>query len=258
IALTRALEHLHRHGLVHRDIKPSNVVFVHGVPKLADIGLVSAVDTSLSFVGTEGFVPPEGPGSVAADLYSLGKVLYEISTGRDRTEFPKLPDDLEHISDKRALLELNEVVLKACDPRPVQRYASAQAMCDDLLLLQAGKSVKRLHLIERRFKLVAKYGLAATALTLAAAGAFLWASSQARVAKENFALSERNRLVAERALRESELNRARARRMTGRAGQRFETLELFRRMAAGTNRLDLRNEAIASLVLPDLRLIKQW
>src|ERR1051325_8925412 len=187
IALTRALAHLHRLGLVHRDIKPSNVIFVHGVPKLADIGLVSAVDTSISFVGTEGFVPPEGPGSVAADLYSLGKVLYEISTGRDRKEFPKLPDDLDHLPDKRALLELNEVTLKACDPQLSRRYSSAHAMHDDLLLLQAGKSVKRLHLVERRFRLVAKDGITATALPLAAAGAFFWATLQARKAKENFA-----------------------------------------------------------------------
>src|SRR5258705_1572256 len=53
IALTRALVHLHGNGLVHRDIKPSNVVFVHGVPKLADIGLLSAAYASMSFVGTE-------------------------------------------------------------------------------------------------------------------------------------------------------------------------------------------------------------
>lgn len=38
LALTTALEHLHKHGLVHRDIKPSNIVFVNGIPKLADIG----------------------------------------------------------------------------------------------------------------------------------------------------------------------------------------------------------------------------
>src|SRR6267143_601551 len=145
LALARALAHLHVHGLVHRDIKPSNVIFVHGVPKLADIGLVSAADTSVSFVGTEGFVPPEGPGSVAADLYSLGKVLYEISTGRDRREFPKLPEDFDKLPDKRALLELNEVTAKACDPALPRRYASARARHDDLLLLQAGKSVKRLH-----------------------------------------------------------------------------------------------------------------
>lgn len=258
IALTRALAHLHANGLVHRDIKPSNVVFVHGVPKLADIGLVSAADDSVSFVGTEGFVPPEGPGTVAADVYSLGKVLYEISTGRDRREFPKLPEDFEKLPDKRALLELNEVTARACDPALPRRYASAQAMHDDLLLLQAGKSVKRLHAVERRLRLVAKYGIAATALTLAAAGAFLWATIEARKAEENFALSERHRLKAEQTLYDSELNQARARRMTGIAGQRFDTLQFVRKAAGGTNRLDLRNEAIASLVLPDFQPVRKW
>ncbi|HMC26523.1 MAG TPA: protein kinase, partial [Verrucomicrobiae bacterium] len=258
VALTRALAHLHRNGLVHRDIKPSNVIFVHGVPKLADIGLVSAVDTSASFVGTEGFVPPEGPGSVSADLYSLGKVIYEISTGRDRKEFPKLPDDLESFADSRALLELNEVTVKACDPDLQRRYSSSQAMEEDLLLLQAGKSARRLHLVERRFRIAAKYAIAATALTLLAGAAFFWASLQARKAKENFALSERHRLAAEQALRESRLNEARASHMTGLAGQRFNTLALLRKGSAHGNRLDLRNEAIACLALPDLRPIRKW
>src|SRR5688572_2516407 len=102
VALARALAHLHENGLVHRDIKPSNVIFVHGVPKLADIGLVSAIDTSQSFVGTEGFVPPEGPGSAAADVFSLGKVIYEISSGQNRNDFPKLPEDLDTLADRRA------------------------------------------------------------------------------------------------------------------------------------------------------------
>src|SRR5437868_3323982 len=44
LALTHALGHLHENGLVHRDIKPSNVIFVNGIAKLADIGLVTSVD----------------------------------------------------------------------------------------------------------------------------------------------------------------------------------------------------------------------
>ncbi len=73
IALTTALEHLHQSGLVHRDVKPSNIIFVNGVAKLADIGLVTGVDTTRSYVGTEGFAAPEGPGTAQGDIYSLGK-----------------------------------------------------------------------------------------------------------------------------------------------------------------------------------------
>src|SRR5439155_13558628 len=84
-ALAGALAHLHAQDLVHRDVKPSNIIFVGGVAKLADIGLVAGVDDARSFVGTEGYIPPEGPGTPSADCYSLGKLLYELSTGHDRT-----------------------------------------------------------------------------------------------------------------------------------------------------------------------------
>jgi serine/threonine protein kinase len=57
---------------------------VNGIPKLADIGLVARAEATLSFVGTEGYLPPEGPGTRQADIFSLGKVLYELSTGQDR------------------------------------------------------------------------------------------------------------------------------------------------------------------------------
>src|SRR5262245_35548950 len=75
LSLTTALQHLHGHGLIHRDIKPANIIFVEGQPKLADIGLVAESGKALTFVGTEGYLPPEGPGSVEADIFSLGKVL---------------------------------------------------------------------------------------------------------------------------------------------------------------------------------------
>ena len=258
LALTRALAHLHDNGLVHRDIKPSNVIFVHGIPKLADIGLVSNIDTSQSFVGTEGFVPPEGPGKAPADIFSLGKVLYEISTGCDRTDFPNLPEDLDDVPDRRALLELNEVVLKACDSDLERRYATAAEMRDDLLLVQAGRSVRRLHLIERRLRFIMKYGVAATIIAALAIAAFLWASRQTRKANENFERAERAEAEAVSRLDEANLNFTRANRLTGRAGFRFNSLPELARMARRTNRVDYRNEAIASFALPDARPAKQW
>ena len=80
VSLSAALGHLHQHGLLHRDIKPSNIIFVNGIPKIADIGLVAMVQGTQTFVGgTTGYFPPnEGPGTVQADIYALGKVLYEL------------------------------------------------------------------------------------------------------------------------------------------------------------------------------------
>ena len=132
LALTTALDHLHKHGLAHRDVKPSNIIFVHGIPKLADIGLVTTLDATVSFVGTPGYLPPEGPGSPQADIYSLGKVLYEVSAGRDRQNFPELPTDWEGFANEDGILELNAVVLKACHHDPRQRYRSAREMHADL------------------------------------------------------------------------------------------------------------------------------
>ena len=91
-AIASALGFLHRHGLIHRDIKPANIIFVNGFPKLADVGLVTDLSEVGARVGTEGFIPPEGAGSAQADIYSLGKVLYEISTGNDRNDYPSLPE----------------------------------------------------------------------------------------------------------------------------------------------------------------------
>ncbi len=150
VELARALSGLHGRGLVHRDIKPSNVIIVGGAPKLADIGLVTEASAALTFVGTEGFVPPEGPGAPGADVFALGKLLYELVTGLDRHDYPRLPPELHAWPDRKEVLELNEVLIRACEPHPDQRHLDAAALLDDLLLLQAGKSVRRLRKAERR------------------------------------------------------------------------------------------------------------
>ena len=151
LALSAALAELHRHGLVHRDIKPSNIIFVNGIPKLADIGLVADANEARSYVGTEGFIPPEGPGTPRSDIYSLGKVLYEASTGRDRQDFPELPTNWDDPQEHAQLVELNEIVLQAWKSEAAERYASARDMHARLLVLENGQSVKRLRDLERLF-----------------------------------------------------------------------------------------------------------
>ncbi|HEY4989250.1 MAG TPA: protein kinase [Opitutaceae bacterium] len=191
--LARALAGLHDRNLLHRDIKPSNVIIVGGVAKLADIGLVVSASDAHTFVGTEGFVPPEGPGAPAADVFSLGKLVYELSTGRDRNEFPSLPQDLDSIPDRKTLLELNEIVVRACDPSPTRRYKDAGAMLQDILLLQAGHSVRRLHSVERRLR--DSLRLAAIMATIAAV-----AGGGAYIERKHLAAETERRQKAEAAL----------------------------------------------------------
>jgi len=139
VQLAAALEHLHKRELKHREIKPSNIIFVNGIPKLADIGLVTALEVNnndATYVGTPGYIAPEGPGSRAADIFSLGKVLYECSMGRDCQQYPELPSSLLDRPEKEELVELNKVISKACDPDPRCRYATAAELHADLLRIQ--------------------------------------------------------------------------------------------------------------------------
>ena len=93
-------------------------------------------------MGTDGYIPPEGPGTPRADLYSLGKVLYECVTGKDRLEFPELPADWRTRPDFDQLLEFNEILTKACDNDARQSYQSAAQMSAEMELLQRGRSVQ--------------------------------------------------------------------------------------------------------------------
>jgi len=139
LALSAALDHLHRHRLIHRDIKPSNVIFVNGVPKFADIGLVTDMQSSgreVSCLGTFGYIPPEGPGAPSADIYGLGKVLYQTFTGRSLEEFPEMGPPPTEPEELRAWTELKDIILKACAEQPQDRYPRAAEVCADLLRVQ--------------------------------------------------------------------------------------------------------------------------
>ena len=133
LALSDALDFLHGQGLTHRDIKPQNIIFVNGQPKLADMGLITDIrplDQERTLVGTPGYMPPppERPGTPQADIYALGMVLYVLSTGRKAAFFPEIATTLVEGGDPADFFPLNTVILKACQPDPTQRYASAAEM----------------------------------------------------------------------------------------------------------------------------------
>jgi serine/threonine protein kinase len=135
IALAAALQHLHENQLIHRDIKPANIIYVNTAPKFADIGLVTDIRSAgkdVSFLGTEGYMAPEGPGTASADVYALGKVLYEAAMGRDRRLYPEVPTALYEEPSDALIRRLQMVIDLACEMNPADRYQSAAALRADL------------------------------------------------------------------------------------------------------------------------------
>jgi beta-lactam-binding protein with PASTA domain/tRNA A-37 threonylcarbamoyl transferase component Bud32 len=155
-----ALSVAHGYGIIHRDIKSHNLVLTpDGTVKVMDFGIARAVNTTMtqtgSVLGTAQYVSPEqaqgrdlGPGT---DLYSLGVVLYEMTTG-------KLPFDgetpvsvaLKHVNDtpvppREIDAEIppavEAVILRAMDKDPSKRYTSAEQMRGDLLRAAQGRPV---------------------------------------------------------------------------------------------------------------------
>jgi WD40 repeat protein len=269
--LVAGLACLHRHGLVHRDVKPGNIIFVNGRAKLADIGLVSTRNEGRTFVGTEGYIPPEGPGSPAADLYALGMVLYEAATGQPPERFPQTPLKWFAEGAGSERLEFHEIALKAGEGSRERRYQNAGELQADLALLQSGQSLRRVRALQRRANRSRRLALAAVVALIVAVGAVLLGNYRVRVETDQRAReqawreeAEQARGIAERAERQERqqllialIEQARATVRSGELGQRFDTLDAVRRAANVTNSPVLRQAAVAALVLPDLRFERE-
>ncbi|HOY59358.1 MAG TPA: protein kinase, partial [Verrucomicrobiota bacterium] len=254
LALATALDHLHKHSLVHRDIKPGNIVFVNGIPKLADIGTVTGAGLR-SFVGTEGYYPPEGPGTPAADVFGLGRVLYEMMTGLDRTEFSRLPPGFENWEGHDRWRALNEVILRAGTGNLADRYHSADELHRDLVVVQAGRSIQQQEVLRRHLKALRRVLVGLTLAAVVAGGVLyergLRQESERRLAQQRAELSEESRQQLQR---EARLREA----VTLRTGDRWEdwsTDALAKLRGASQIRMgeDLRTEATAVLAGLDTR-----
>lgn len=129
--LLNALEYLQKNHLIHRDIKLGNILIINDQPVLTDFGLAIDFREANSIVGTPGYVPPENHGTVQGDIYSLGKLLYTISTGRNAEEFGYAPRAEADI-DSPLFSSWMNIVNKACAPRLPERYFSPREMLQDI------------------------------------------------------------------------------------------------------------------------------
>ncbi|WP_083462159.1 serine/threonine-protein kinase [Kitasatospora griseola] len=132
-----ALGHLHARGLVYCDFKPDNVIQSDDTLKLIDLGAVRRHDDDGPIYGTVGYQAPEiatdGP-SPASDLYTVGRTLAVLTldfpgwTDRRRHELPG-PDEAELLARHESF---HRFLLRATDPDPARRFASAEEMAGQL------------------------------------------------------------------------------------------------------------------------------
>jgi serine/threonine protein phosphatase PrpC/predicted Ser/Thr protein kinase len=153
-ALCDALAHMHEQGIVHRDLKPQNIMICDdGSIRIMDFGIAKATEmrriTFAGFspaMGTPDYMAPEQVkgrrGDERTDIYSLGAMLYEMTTGRVPFEGPnpfivmnsRITGDpiAPRKVNPKISLELEEIILHAMEREPSRRYPSAAAMKAEL------------------------------------------------------------------------------------------------------------------------------
>ncbi|MCL4176368.1 MAG: protein kinase [Verrucomicrobia bacterium] len=161
----RAVAHAHERGVLHRDLKPANIlVDQDGEPCVADFGLAKLLDTDLALtqtlapIGTPGYAAPEQCRegvkqlTVAADIYSLGAVLYDLLTGRPpfRGSTPietqrKVLD--EEVKPPHALCpcvdrDLETICLRCLQKDPKRRFASVAELAEEFERFAAGLPIR--------------------------------------------------------------------------------------------------------------------
>lgn len=153
--IANAVQYAHEHGVIHRDLKPGNILLdEHAAPRVVDFGLAKQLETEsgLTFtgqiLGTPSFMSPEqaaggttGVGT-AADVYSLGAVLYVLLTGRPPFNAASITETLRQVQHDEPVRprqlnsalpkDLETICLKCLAKEPSRRYASAQDLVDEL------------------------------------------------------------------------------------------------------------------------------
>ena len=163
--VARAIHHAHRNGVLHRDLKPNNILLDEpGEPHVTDFGLAKlladdqCLTRSAAVVGTPAYMAPEqaaaGPNrlSPAADVYSLGAILYDLLTGRPPFSEATAMETLRRAAEEqparprrlnpRVETDLETIVLKCLEKDPLRRYATAGSLADDLGRWRRGQPVE--------------------------------------------------------------------------------------------------------------------